>query len=120
MLLSLSGEKSSQEYNLNAITGGEMSGVGIADETILLKIAEAVFSGDKDELSDVREEGLKVLGAQGLVDAITVAAGFNGITKVANATGLPLDEATESSTVEMRQETKIDEFADSFKADVFR
>lgn len=54
-----------------------------------------------------------------LVDAIAVASGFNGITKIANATGLPLDKGTEKSTVEMRAETGIDDFAEAAKAAQF-
>ena len=53
------------------------------------------------------------------MDAIGVAAGFNGITKIANATGLPLDAETETNTVGMRQQTRIDEFGDAHKSQIY-
>ena len=120
MLLSLSGEKTSQDFNLEVVIKAGEAEIGVRHEGILLRIAEAVCTGDARELALVREEGRDILGPQALVDAIAVACGFNGITKVANATGLPLDETTENSTVKSRQQTKIDDFTDSHKSEVYR
>jgi hypothetical protein len=120
MLLSLSGQNSSQDFNLGVVTKAGEGEIGVPHEDILLKIAEAVYSGEERQLASVREEGLGILGPQALVDAIAVASGFNGITKVANATGLPLDETTENSTVNLRQQTKIDDYTDANKSEVYR
>jgi hypothetical protein len=124
MLLRRSGEKENQKYNLNQITGEDEveagpSHVGVPEEAFLLELAETVFYGDSQALVRMREKGRAVLGDQGLVDAIGVAAGFNGITKIANATGLPLDADTETSTVDMRQQTRIDEFGDAHKSQIY-
>ena len=50
------------------------------------------------------------MGIQPMVDALTVAAAFNGITRVADSTGIPLDENTLETTGEMREQTGIDRF----------
>ena len=50
------------------------------------------------------------MGAQETTDALVVAAAFNGITRVADATGIPLDETTATTTVELRASTGIDSF----------
>ena len=50
------------------------------------------------------------MGENAMVDALTVAAGFNGITRVADATGIPLDPTTQEVTGSMRAETGIDAF----------
>ncbi len=119
MLLRRSGENQSEDYNLGVITEADEGRVGIDREDILLEIAGAVVNGDPQSLEQVRKTGAEFLGEQALADAIAVAAGFNGITKVANATGLPLDAETETTTVLMREQTRIDQFADSYKANQF-
>ena len=119
MLLRRSGEKSNQKYNLNAIVDNTSDDVGVAHETFLLNVADAVFRGDEEKLAQVRLQGCQLLGEQALVDAIAVACGFNGITKIANATGLPLDADTHTATSEMREKTKIDNYSDAHKAQRF-
>ncbi len=120
MLLRRSGAKKNETYNLKVVTNADEGEVGVPNETFLLRIAEAVYEGNHEALVAIREEGKETLGEQALVDAIAVACGFNGITKVANATGIPLDETTEKDTVQMRKETKIDDYDDSHKSVVYR
>lgn len=105
--------------NLKAVTDSAAGEIGVLHEQALLEVAEAVCQGDSAVLKKVRQATVKMLGSQGLIDAIAVAAAFNGITKIANATGLPLDQSTHASTVEMRKETGIDDYSDSFKANKF-
>lgn len=85
-------------------------------EATLLAIAKAVFEAEPNQLAEVRASASKVIGPQAVSDAIAVACGFNGITKIANATGLPLDAGTAKSTVEMNQTTGIEAYAEAHKA----
>ena len=78
-----------------------------------------MYEADRSELSKVRQQVEPILGAQGLADAIGVAAAFNGITRIANATGLPLDHATSINTIEMRQMTGIDDYCEQHKVILF-
>ncbi len=119
MLLGLSGERSNQALNLTGVMSDASAKIGVEQEEILLQIAEAVYNGNREELAAIRQEAIREIGAQALVDAIAVAAGFNGITKIANATGLPLDDTTENNTVEMRKETNIDYYTDSNKSQTY-
>ncbi|MGK0471661.1 MAG: hypothetical protein ACJAR0_002141 [Candidatus Azotimanducaceae bacterium] len=119
MLLRRSGEKSNQSFHLEGITAIDAQGVGIKNEQILLEIADAVYAGDPVELKAVRLKGTQLLSAEAMVDAIGVAAGFNGITKIANATGIPLDESTESQTVDMRRTTQIDDYTEARKSQLW-
>ena len=118
MLLRESSILSNQSLNLGVATGAAGE-VGIDHEKELLLVAEAVYLGDPIALTGMREAVQPVLGIQGLVDAITIAAGFNGITKIANATGLPLDRATVDRTQEMRSETGIDDYSEASKSSMF-
>ena len=84
MLLRRSGEISEESYNLSGVLGDD--DVGVEDEGLLVAIAEAVFAGDPIDLAHIRAEAVRSIGAEKFVDAIGIASGFNGITKVANAT----------------------------------
>ena len=56
------------------------------------------------------------MGADQCVDALVVAAAFNGITRVADATGIPLDHNTDDATAAMREATGIERFHYSAKS----
>ena len=118
MLLRESGKKSDQVLDLNVVTRDE-GRVGVENEMQLLMVAEAVCRGDAAELSQVRERVQPVLGAQGLADAIGVASAFDGITKIANATGLPLDNSTIEKTIQMREAAGINDYSEQHKVALF-
>ena len=93
MLLRASGEQSGAEYDLNAVTS-TTGDAGVEHESILRELTEAAIENRWDDLEDVRNRAVQAMGEQETVDALTVAAAFNGITRVADATGIPLDEHT--------------------------
>ncbi len=76
----------------------------------LLCLTDAVSARDETRLADLRREGIDHLGPVGLVDAIGVASGFNAITRVADATGIPLDGFMAERSVEVRETTGINQF----------
>jgi len=118
MLLRESGKRANQALNLPVVTGAQGL-LGLDHEAELMAVAEAVYEGDPTALSTMRQATVVALGSQGLVDAISVAAAFNGITKIANATGLPLDATTVTKTGELRKETGIDSYSENHKASLF-
>ena len=50
------------------------------------------------------------MGAAALVDAAGVAAYFDGIDRIADATGTPVDPVSADATTEMRATLGIDKF----------
>lgn len=64
-----------------------------------------------DEVAGLRRLGAEQLGALETRDAILVAAGFNGITRVADAIGIRPDPWTAQASVELRARHGIDSFA---------
>ena len=46
-----------------------------------------------------------------MVDAAAVAANFERMTRIADATGIPLGETLEQPTAEVRKELDLDRFA---------
>lgn len=77
----------------------------------LLKFADAVIGGSADELAHARDLLRVRIGASGLVDAAAVVAGFSGISRIADATGIPLEDDKAAATVELRAAMQLERFA---------
>ena len=89
---------------------GEGDG-GVPHGRLLVRFAEAVLGTDAAELARVRAEVLKTLGAAGLVDAAAVAALFNAIDRVADSTGIPLEDDKAADTADFRNALGIAKYA---------
>ena len=107
MLLRASGQQDEQDYDLNTVTA-DHGDSGVAHSDLLRALTEQAIRGEWMQLAETRETAGAVMGAQETVDALAVAAAFNGITRVADATGIPLDDNTRAVTVELRANTGID------------
>ena len=83
---------------------------GIDNGAILIEFADAVVADDKTELEASRQRISDRMGDAALVDAAGVAAYFNGIDRIADATGTPVDPASAEATTELRAELGIDKF----------
>lgn len=110
MLLRASSEQEGLNYDLNAVTSLSRD-PGVPHGEMLRRLAEAAIQGDWLGLAELRPHAEQVMGAQQVVDALTVAAAFNGITRVADATGIPLDDNTAQTTQDMRADTGITQFS---------
>lgn len=116
MLLRASGDRNNESYNLDSVTSEDIADAGVYNGAFLMQLAAAVFAQDTEALADIRTRGVKLLGERGLAEAMGIASGFNGITKVANGTGLPLDKSTADITGEMRANAGIDDYSEAFKS----
>ena len=76
-----------------------------------MRFAEAVLDEDQAALSRARTGLLRALGPEGLVDAAAVVGLFNAIDRVADATGIPLDEPLLLMSGEVRAELGLERFA---------
>lgn len=76
------------------------SETGVPHAEALLAFADAAIAGDARRQ---RERVVTVLGEAAMVDAAAVIAGFNGITRIADATGIPLEPAKAQQTADFRQ-----------------
>jgi|TARA_B100000315_G_scaffold257611_1_gene307024 hypothetical protein len=109
MLLRASGEKEGNDYDLNIVTSESGDG-GVLHGALLRELTEAAIGGKWRDLAEIRTRAAGLMGEQSAVDTLTVASAFNGITRVADSTGIPLDPQTEATTHEMRNHTGIAEF----------
>ena len=78
------------------------SEIGVPHAPLLLAFADAVIAGDGIEVP--RERVMAALGEAALVDAAAVIAGFDGITRIADATGIPIEPAKAEQTAGFRTE----------------
>lgn len=83
---------------------------GVPCGDLLIELGEALAQGEALRLARAREGISAALGPEAAVDAVAVASMFNAITRVADATGIPLDESTAARTGEMRAKLGIDAF----------
>ena len=64
---------------------------GIPHAAELLAFSEAAVRGGEAALAQARQALLDTVGAEGLVDAAAVVGNFERMTRIADATGIPLD-----------------------------
>ena len=110
MLLRASGEHNGQAIDLDTVIGKANGDGGIPDGALLIAFAEAVVGNDDAALAEARNAVLDTLGAAALVDACGVAATFNAIDRVADSTGIPIDEKRIEPSAGLRDRLGIDRF----------
>ena len=107
MLLRESGQHTGDEYDLTAMVGAGASGGGVAAGKALARYAET-FCEDRDGFAAARERLLAEIGAEALVDAAGVLAIFTAVVRVADATGIPLEEEKARVSADFRGALGID------------
>jgi len=112
VLLRASGEETGETYDLSAIHGDGSDGGGVAAGVELLAFADTLLANDDAALTRARENLRQVVGDEGLVDAAGVAATFNAIDRIADATGIPLDDRNAEISADFRAALGIDSYAD--------
>ena len=92
-MLSLSADLTESDVNLQMVNGDESAtGGDVVHAAALMKFAEAVACRDEAVLASARTALLEQAGADVLVDAAAVAANFQRMVRIADSTGIPLDE----------------------------
>ncbi len=77
---------------------------------LLIDFAEAVAGGDDGDAAPLGAEIERTLGAEALVDTAGVIATFNAIVRIADATGIPIEDAKAEATVDIRAALGIDDY----------
>lgn len=86
--------------------------VGVDQAGELLAFADAAVRGPGSALDAARAGVARALGAAAMVDAAAVIAVFDGITRIADATGIPLEESKARESAGWRGPLGIDAFAE--------
>ena len=91
MLLRASGTQDGQELDLSAINAGAEAAAssGIPHGELLVGFADALLARDESELLRLREALVATLGEGGLRETASIAANFQRMVRIADATGIP-------------------------------
>jgi hypothetical protein len=111
-LLRESSKAKGEDYDLSLLVGGGGDG-NIAHGRLLVDYADAVIGNDSAALALAQAQIRARMGDAALVDAAAIVATFNAIDRVADATGIPIEDAKAESSAELRKSLGIDTFAES-------
>jgi hypothetical protein len=105
-----SGQQRGETFHLATVTRDGEGDSGVRHGEYLLALTAAVVGWDHLAVIEAAAEGVERLGDEGFVRAIAVAAGFDGINRVADAIGVPLDERFDALERTFWDETGIGRF----------
>ena len=83
---------------------------GVPAAAELIALADAAIAGEAERLDRARAAVMKLIAPDAMIDAAAVIAGFDGITRIADATGIPLEPPRAAETVDLRAQLAIDKF----------
>lgn len=83
---------------------------GVPRAAALLAFADAVVSRCARAIAAARDALVRKMGEAAMIDAAGVASNFERMVRIADATGIPLNEQTEASTADFRAELGIEAF----------
>ena len=107
MLLRGSGEYTGNAYDLAAIVRDGAADGGVAAGAALSAYADAFFA-DATAFAAARERLAREVGEEASVDAAAVLAIFNAVVRIADATGIPLEEAKARMSADIRESLSLD------------
>lgn len=82
-----------------AVKGGDDG--GLPDGRLLVDYAEAVVRADED-LPDLRAELVTRVGPDAAAHAAATVSAFSGLVRVADGTGIPIDDGLAAVSVDLR------------------
>ena len=110
MLLRESGRISEQDVDPAALTAEDQRTTGVAGGQELIGLVDAALR-QPDRLPAARDALEEQLGQEKLVEAAAVAANFQRMTRIADATGIPVDTPMAMMTAKLREEIGVNRFA---------
>jgi len=113
MLLRASSEMAGAGVDMAAVNGEVHGDGGVPHAAELVAFTEAVMAGDDAALARARTALRAVLTPEAFVDACAVIGAFNVVDRIADATGIPLDEPMVAMTAEIRRDLDLARFRSS-------
>jgi len=111
-LLRASSKAKGESFDLSLIVGKPGDG-NIPHGALLVAFAEAVLGIDNERLADTQSRIRAAMGDAALVDAAAIVATFNAIDRVADATGIQIEDMKAQTTADIRAALGINAFAEN-------
>jgi hypothetical protein len=108
-LLRASGHHEKADYKLAGVTDPS-NPTGVPHGAALLAFVDAALGRDPGALATARAAVIQAVGQAGMLDAAAVIGGFDGITRIADATGIPLEPAKAEAAADFIAELGIDRY----------
>ena len=109
MMLRESVQQTGVEFELTGLSGQKADGT-VANQDLLLDFAEAVVLRDAAAAAALRPKVIEALSPAGYLDACSVIAGFHGFSRIADASGVPLDERYLADAEDVKSQTGVRTF----------
>jgi hypothetical protein len=104
------------DVDLAVLTAKEIKAAsGVAHSDVLIAFADAIVAADQHALQHTRHSVREAMGAEAVVDAAGVASNFERMVRIADATGIDLDERMAKASQEVREALDLEQFR-AFKA----
>jgi len=108
-MLRASIQYSGSDADVSGIAEGAKAGdAGIEHGERLTAFADAAVTGDDAELATARDALRVVAGSEILVDAAAVVGNFERMVRIADGTGIPLDNVVSAMTSDLVEELGLD------------
>jgi hypothetical protein len=91
-MLSLSAEASNTDIDLQIVNGDGSASSDVPHSAALMRFAESVASRDPQAIAAARQALFDAAGNDVVVDAAAVAGNFQRMVRIADSTGIPVDE----------------------------
>ena len=82
----------------------------IANGKILMDLVKAVHQGGTENLAAARNTVRALMGDSAFVDTCATIASFNAVVKIADGTGIPLEDYKEEASHGIREALSINKF----------
>ena len=111
LLLRASGDHDGEEYDLGGVVGdgGDLEGIDVPAGDLLAQYVDAFY----DSPEALRHAGQRLresLGDGAFVDAAAVVGMYDSVVKVADATGIPIDESKVEVSEDVRELLGVNDF----------
>ncbi len=101
--------KQSIDVQLEAITDADAES-NIEHGGVLVSFAEAIVGRDEDEIAKARQAMIAEAGEAEMIDAAGVASNFERMVRIADGTGIPLDDGLVGFSEKTREQLDLDKW----------
>lgn len=109
----MSSQLSGASADLALVSGGSDSDGGVPHGARLVAFTEAAMGSDDARLAGERRALRSLLSPEAFFDAACVIGAFNVVDRIADATGIPLDDAMAAMSGDVREQLDLARFASS-------